>query len=66
MNAFERILKKRKDEIINSFLIVNNVHMINNDATEVDINPKYICNAIIENCRMIIKPLKHNADGDTN
>ena len=66
MNAFGRTLRKWKDEIINSFLIVNNVYMINNDTGEVEIDPKHISNAIIENRNKVIKTIKHNANGYTN
>ncbi len=46
--------------------INHNVYMINNETGEVEINPKHIRNAIIENRNKIIKAIKHNANGYTN
>ena len=40
--------------------------MINNDTGEVEIDPKHISNAIIENRNKVIKAIKHNANGYTN
>lgn len=66
MIRFSRTLRNWKQEIINSFIIVDYEYKVDKDTGRVAVQPKKMNNAIIENKNSIIKTIKKNANGYTN
>lgn len=66
MIRFSRTLRNWKQEIINSFIIVDYEYKVDKDTGRVAVRTKKMNNAIIENKNSIIKTIKKNANGYTN
>lgn len=66
MIAFSNNLIEWKQEIINSFTIVEFEYKVEADKGQVVICGKKVNNAIIENRNKIIKCIKNNANGYAN
>ena len=66
MIRFSRTLRNWKQEIINSFILVDYEYKVDKETGRVAVQPKKMNNAIIENKNSIIKTIKKNANGYTN
>ena len=66
MKEFARTLANWKQEIINSFIIVNHLYKINKDTGQVVVSDQKLNNGIMENRNSILKTIKKNANGYTN
>ena len=66
MILFSNNLINWKQEIINSFTIVDIEYKVEADKGQVVVCNKKVNNAIIENRNKIIKCIKNNANGYTN
>ena len=66
MIKFSNNLINWKQEIINSFTIVDTEYKVEADKGQVVVCNKKVNNAIIENRNKIIKCIKNNANGYTN
>ena len=64
--GFQEHLQNWKQEIINSFIIVDYEYKVDKGTGRVAVQPKKMNNAIIENKNSIIKTIKKNANGYTN
>lgn len=66
MNEFSRTLSNWRNEIINSFNVVNVEYKVEAGSGDLSIREKRLTNSIIENRNSVIKAMKKNSNGFTN
>ena len=66
MKEFSRTLISWQEEIINSFLVVKDCHIVDKDTGQVVVSGIKLNNGLMENRNSIIKMIKKAANGYTN
>ena len=66
MQGFAKTLNRWREEIINSFTVVDIIYEVDPENGVLSVREKKMNNALIENRNKILKVLKNNANGYRN